>query len=268
MIRLVVVDDQTLDKVYRYLLTRLLHANAEDKPEPDRWQVQVPLPSTPFADVPTQEIALPHSERTIQCPTCRGQTHVACERCTGRGTLEIRRTVKTETGNRLETQSVTCSTCSGEGKVTCTRCAGTGGLMERKSFTFGRRGRLWQNTDDLEGLSQRAIELRSEPIFQGEVNVHDPVWYGVQPLHELFHEATRLEQDDTHIIVAELTIRATPVTEVDYALRGAARTLAIFGFDNAIRDDLSVLDTERLLVVASVILIVILTVVMFFALRT
>jgi hypothetical protein len=227
----------------------------------------VSIPPEPFADIPTQEIALPHSERSLQCPRCHGQTHVSCERCSGHGTIEVKRTVKTETGNRLETQAVECSTCAGDGTVICERCEGTGGLMERKTFTFGRRGRLWQNTDDLEGLSQRAIELRSEPVFHGDVNVHDPIWYGVQPLHDLFHEATGLEQEDTRIVAAELTIRATPVTEVDYTLRGAARTLAAVGFDNTVRGDLSLFDSERLLVVASTVLIVVLAIVVFLAVR-
>lgn len=236
-------------------------------PEPDRWQVEAPLPPEPFADIPMQEIPLPHSERSLQCPLCYGRTTISCERCSGRGTVDVRRTVKSETGNRLETQAIECSACGGSGNITCTRCEGTGGLMEHKTFTFGRRGRLWQNTDDLEGLSQRAIELRSERVFFGDVNVHEPIWYGVPPLHELFQEATALEQEDTRIVTAELTIRAAPITEVDYMLRGIPRTLSIAGFDNTVRGDLSLFDSERLLIAASTVLVIVLAIVVFLALR-
>ncbi|GAC1645497.1 MAG: hypothetical protein NVS4B8_17010 [Herpetosiphon sp.] len=82
-------------------------------------------------------------------------------------------------------------------------------------------------------------------------------------MHELFNEATREEGDDIRIVEAELTIRAVPITEVDYTLRGKPRTLAIIGFDSSVRGDLSLWDTERLLVVAAFLVMVILLVVLF-----
>ncbi len=231
--------------------------------EADRWQVDVPAPPEPFADAPVREVVLPQSEKSLQCPRCRGEKRTSCTRCAGRGTMEIKRTVKTATGSHSEVQVVDCPECGGGALITCDRCDGTGGLLEQKVFNFSRRGRLWQNTDDLEGLPQRTIEGRSEQVYMDAVDVHDPVWHAVQPLHELFDEAAKLEQDDTRIVAAELTIRATPVTEVDYTLRGKPRTLAIIGFDQNVRGDLSLWDIERIMFAAAIAVLIVLLIVLY-----
>jgi eukaryotic-like serine/threonine-protein kinase len=235
--------------------------------EPDRWQVEVPAPAEPFADAPPREVVLPNSEKSLQCPRCRGEKRVACPRCAGRGTIEVRRTVKSPAGSHTEMQVVDCPECSGAARVSCDRCDGAGGLVEQKVFIFSRRGRLWQNTDDLEGLPQRAIQSRSEQVFVDAVDAHDPVWHAVQPLHELFEEATKVEQDDTRIVAAELTIRATPVTEVDYLYRNKPRTLAVLGFDQTVRGDLSLLDTERILIATFGVVILVLVALVVFYMR-
>ena len=228
----------------------------------DRWNVEVPAAPDRFADVPTTEVILPHSERTFVCPRCKGETRTACTRCSGRGTVEVKRTVKSASGSHSEIQIVDCAECGGSGLCTCERCDGLGGLMEQQVFTFSRRGRLWQNTDDLEGLPVRAIESRAEQVYQGEIDIHDPVWYAVQPMRDLFEEATKAEQDDTRILVAELTIRGTPLTEVDYIFRNKPRTLAIIGFDQNVRGDLSLFDTERMLFAGLLALIAVLALVL------
>ena len=236
--------------------------NVSSRREMDRWQVEVPAPAERFADVPATEIILPHSERSLVCPRCRGEMRMPCGRCTGRGTLEVKRTVKTATGSHTEVEIVDCPECGGAALRTCERCDGTGGLMEQQVFTFSRQGRLWQNTDDLEGLPHRTIESRSTHVFNGEIDVHDPVWYAVQPLQDLFEEATKLEQDDTRIVAADLLIRATPVTEVDYTFRDHPRTLAVIGFDDNVRGDLSLLDTERIMVAGLIAVVLVLVLVL------
>jgi eukaryotic-like serine/threonine-protein kinase len=230
--------------------------------EGDRWRVDVRPPAEPFADMAPEEVVLPHSERSLKCPRCSGDQRIPCGRCAGRGTLEVKRTVKTPTGTHSELQVVDCPECGGAAVLTCDRCDGTGELLEQKVFTISRRGRLWQNTDDLEGLPQRTIESRSERVYCSEVDIHDPVWHAVQPLHELFEEAAKVEQDDTRIVATELTIRSTPVTEVDYTFRNKARTLAVIGFDDNVRGDTSLFDLERILLVALGVLVVVLVVVL------
>lgn len=228
----------------------------------DRWDVDAPAAAERFADTPPTEIMLPHSDRTFACPRCEGERRTTCTRCAGRGTLEVKRTVKDPSGSHSELQVVDCAECGGAGLRTCERCDGLGSLLEQQVFNYSRRGRLWQNTDEVEGLPLRALQNRAEPVYQGQLDVHDPVWYAVQPLHDLLEEATRAEQDDTRIVLAELTIRGTPVTEVDYTFRDKPRTLAIIGFDQNVRGDISLLNTERLLVAALVAVIVVLLLVL------
>lgn len=233
----------------------------------DRWKVTVETPAEPFAEVLPVEVEVPNSEKSVICARCHGETRVACPSCAGRGTVDLKHTVKRPTGSYTEVEVVDCPGCQGRALLPCDRCEGSGGLLEQRVFNFSRHGRLWQNTDDLEGLPQKLIEGRSEQVFVGAIAVHDPVWHAVQPLHELFSEVTKLEQDDTRIVDAELTIRATPVTEVDYTLHGKPRTLAIMGFDDNVRGDLSLFDLERLLMIAAFVVIVVLLVVIFLVRR-
>ena len=215
---------------------------------PDRWDVDVTVPDQPFAAVAPIAVEIPHSERTVTCPRCKGETHVACPRCQGRGTLDIKRTVKTPGGSHSEVQTVDCPECKGAAQLMCDRCDGQGNLLENSVFTFSRSARLWQNTDELEGLPRRGLEERSEAVFQGSIDLHDPAWHSVQPLHELISEATRQLGDETRAVAVDLTIRGTPVTEVDYTFRDKPRTLAVIGFDDKVRGDLSIWDSERLLI--------------------
>lgn len=230
------------------------------KQPPDRWTVDAPTPDEPFADVPPTEIALPNSEKSSVCPRCKGEMRITCPRCQGRGTMDIKRTIKTTTGTHSEIQTVDCPDCHGQALLPCDRCDGQGSLLESAVFQFSRRGRLWQNTDDMEGLPHRTLEERSEPIFGGQIDLHDPLWHAVQPLHELLEEATKSESEETRIVAAELTIRGTPVTEVDYTFRNKPRTLAILGFDSNVRGDLSLFDSERLLIIGLAALLVVLIV--------
>lgn len=227
------------------------------KQQPDRWAIDVTVPDEPFVDVPTTEVAVPNSEKSSVCLRCKGETRITCGRCQGRGTLDMKRTVKTPTGSHSEIQTVDCPECGGQALLPCDRCDGLGSLLESSVFQFSRRGRLWQNTDDLEGLPQRALEERSEVVFKGNADLHDPTWHAVQPLHELIEEATKNLGDETRIVAVELTICGTPVTEVDYNFRNKPRTLAIIGFDANVRGDMSLFDSERLWIAALVVTLIV-----------
>ncbi len=239
------------------------------KQMPDRWQIDVQVPEEPFADVPQTEVAVPNSEKSSVCPRCKGETRITCGRCQGRGTLDLKRTVKTPTGTHSELQTIDCPECHGQALLTCDRCDGNGSLIESSVFQFSRRGRLWQNTDDIEGLPQRVLEERSETVSNAPIDLHDPMWHAVQPLHELIEEATKTASEETRIVAAELTIRGTPVTEVDYTFRNKPRTLAVIGFDDNIRGDLSLFDSERIViaVLAGLVLVMLVVAVYFGVLR-
>lgn len=230
-----------------------------DEPEPDRWQVAVPVPADPYASVQPTEIVVPHSERSLICPTCAGQGQIRCPNCEGIGTLEIKRTTKSGGRTQVDVQAVDCPDCQGEAHTVCDDCDGAGRLLEHSIFEFSRRGRLWQNTDDIEGLPQKTLEQRSEIIFQGEIDPSDPAWQSVPPLQELLAEATAdVDDDDTRIVVCELTIRGVPVTEVDYIYNDKPHTLAIVGFDEEVQGDMTLFDTERIVLIALAVLVLIL----------
>ncbi len=229
-----------------------------DEPEPDRWQVAVPMPADPLASVGPDEIVVPHSERSLVCPACSGQGQLRCPNCEGAGTLEIKRTVKSGGRTQVDVQTVDCPDCGGEGHSVCDDCDGAGRLLEQAVFQFSRRGRLWQNTDDIEGLPHKVLEQRSEGVFQGEIDPDDQIWTTVPALQELLAEVTAEADDDTRIVVCDLTIRGVPVTEVDYTYRDKPHTLAIVGFDEQVEGDLTLIDTQRILLIAMFVLVLLL----------
>jgi hypothetical protein len=75
-------------------------------------------------------------------------------------------------------------------------------------------------------------------------------------------EATREEGDQVHAIDAELIINATPVTEVDYLLNNNRRTLTVVGFQNVMRGDIQLYDIERIVLYATVTILIIAVAVM------
>ncbi len=230
-----------------------------EEPEPDRWQVAVPVPADPFAAVPETEIVVPHSERSLVCRACAGQGQIRCPNCEGAGSLEIKRTIKSGGRTQVEVQTVDCPDCQGEAHSVCDECDGAGRLLEQSVFQFSRRGRLWQNTDDIEGLPQKMLEQRSETIFQGEIDPSDPAWQSVPALQELLAEAMAdADEEDTQLVVCELTIRGVPVTEVDYVYSDKPHTLAIVGFDEEVQGDMTLVDTGRVALLALAILCVVL----------
>jgi hypothetical protein len=63
-------------------------------------------------------------------------------------------------------------------------------------------------------------------------------------------------------IDAELIIKATPVTEVDYLLNSNRRTLTVVGFQNILRGDIQLYDIERIILYATVTILIIAVAVM------
>jgi len=50
---------------------------------------------------------------------------------------------------------------------------------------------------------------------------------------------------DSRLIEAELTVKGVPVTEVDYKLKDKAHSVALVGFKDTVRGDLTLFDVER-----------------------
>lgn len=219
-------------------------------PEPPLWDVSVPeAPS--FSEVKAQELVLPNSTRVFTCPECNGLGKVVCTTCNGQGTVERVRKVRNP-DNSYSEESITqdCANCRGYGKQVCHKCEGSGNLVEEQVFTWSRHARLWQNTDDLEDLPGLALQRRAEPVYCAPVDLYEGRWHSVAPLAELLRAAAGVSGEQTRLIMAELSIQGTPVTEVDYLLNDARQRLYLVGFDNEVIGDWTLLNPERIALVA------------------
>jgi serine/threonine protein kinase len=219
-------------------------------PIPDVWDVDVPV-GDEVQDAKPQQLSLPNSMRVIPCSECSGQGKVVCKTCSGKGKVERVRRVKNPDGSiQNETITEECPTCRGYNRQTCTRCEGSGNMVQEQVFTWSRRAKLWQNTDDMDGLPKLALEQRLEPIFDDRIDPHEGRWHGVAPLAELIDTAVREGDEHTRLRNSELRIRGATVTEVDYTLNEQPHRLTIVGNDNDISGDWSLLNFERVGLVA------------------
>lgn len=225
-------------------------------PMPALWDAVVPE-TPPFTEVPPQEMVLPNSMRVLTCPECAGVARVVCPRCDAKGTIEKMRRVRTPDGNwGEEPMTQPCPDCRGYGRLTCTVCKGSGNMVEEQVFTWSRRGRVWENTDDLEGLPVPAIKRRVELVYDAPLDPYEGRWHSVAPLAELLRAAIATAGEDTRLVEAELSIRGTPITEIDYQLNDTTHTLYLIGFDNEVLGDWTLLNPER--VVLTVVLVLLL----------
>lgn len=226
------------------------HERTATLPTPKLWQVDVP-DALPFEEIKPQELTLPNSTRVFTCPECSGSATVVCATCNGQGTVERkRRIINPDNSSGEEPIPTACPDCRGYGRQKCPACEGSGNLVEELVFTWSRRARLWQNTDDIEALPVLALQRRAEPVYDAPINPYEGRWHSVAPLAELLRAAIADAGEDTRLVAAELSIRGVPITEVDYQLNDAAQTLAIIGFDNEVVGDWTLLNPERILLVA------------------
>lgn len=224
------------------------------------WAVEVPE-TTNFADVSPTRLILPNSLNIITCPQCEGGGQLPCTRCNGEGIITKPRTVRNQDGTTYEdTISAQCPTCRSSGRVNCDQCNGSGNLVEEAFFTWSRRATEFLNTDDIDDLLQ-PIVLRNHEIevCSTPINVYGGHWHSVVPLDETLQEAIAAIQDqNTHLIAAELTIKGVPVTEVNYKLNEKDDTLYLIGMSNEVVGGWSLLNPERLALVAVAALLVLL----------
>lgn len=218
----------------------------------DRWEAVLPT-YEPFQDAEPEQMPLPGSRRLIACPSCNGAQKLPCKSCGGSGTVKRTRKVVDSDGKpRSEAFDEKCGSCHGYGQQECPRCQGHGQLMEEEIFSWSRFGKQLSNEDDFTGLHRATILALAKPIFHDRIDPYDARWYQVAPLKELLAEATKMGGEQARLLTAELTIKGVPVTEVDYRLREKPHTLALIGFDNAIRGDSSLVDTERVVLYSTI----------------
>lgn len=227
----------------------------------DVWDAPVPEVG-PFDAVTPTEVPLPSSTRILSCPECAGATIVRCNECKGTGTVEKVRKVSNPDNTTVdETLTTPCPACRGYGKQQCAKCQATGNLVEEQVFTWSRRARLFENTDDIDDLPQLAIKRRLEPVFAGPINPFEGRWHSVAPLAELLRTAIAEADPDARLNAAELKIQGATITEMDFLLDEKPQRLYLVGFDNELIGDWSLLNPERLLVAALVAALALITLV-------
>lgn len=231
-------------------------------PLPAIWDVAVPEMG-PFNEVKPRDLQIPNSIRVFTCPECSGAATIVCKMCNGKATIEKKHKVRNPDNTTTE-EPITeeCATCRGYGKQRCIKCAGTGNLVEEHYFKWSRRARLWQNTDDLEGLPAPLVERCAEQVYHASINVYEGRWHSIAPLSELLRAAIADVGADTRLIAAELTIRGTPVTEMDYMLNDQRHHLNLIGFQHELGSDWSLYNAERMGLVALGVIFLIATIIL------
>lgn len=236
-------------------------------PPPDVWDVPVASPER-FIDVPVVVMKIPGSQKLVPCDECGGSCKLLCGMCNGRGTIDSKQKMQHADGTVEEViQGDTCRACQGYGKVKCHSCDGVGTILEEQTFQWSRYGKQFFNEDDDTGLHKPTLNAQSQLVYHADVDIHDPRWKQVFALRELAEDTIREENTQVRAIAAELIIKATPVTEVDYEFNKRQHTLSIVGFNNVIRGDWSLYDIERILLYATVGILVLAVLVMVFVLK-
>jgi serine/threonine protein kinase len=234
----------------------------------DVWDVVVNAPDR-FVDVPSVPVRIPGSQQMVKCDECGGSGKLVCGECSGTGTIDRRQRTRNADGTIEEiTHNDTCRGCRGYGRVNCRVCEGNGQLLEEQFFHWARFGKRFFNEDDATGLHLRTIESQSQQVFREDIDLHDPRWRQVAPLRELVEEGIREEGTAVRPIAAELIIRSTPVTEVDYVYAGRAYTLTIVGFPNVVRGNWTLYDVERIIIYVTAAVVFMAVVVMVVVMRS
>jgi serine/threonine protein kinase/uncharacterized protein YbaR (Trm112 family) len=265
------------------------------EPELDRWQValspvhdfkdetgvQVVLPgSTKIVDCPDCK-----AKGKIVCPNCKGKSRVlvkqapdeatgkrAASRSSGAVRMQAaepqvveasRRVTPTTAGAAtaalpVEPSLVACPVCEGYGGLKCERCEGVGRLIQRDAFRWRRFVRDIQGNDDLPDHDEEYIrkQCKMQEIYCERANNGFRFEWGQIPtLRELVQKAQAATDDDTRIILSEVTISLIPVTDIIFDLgkfdpgsdNEGLNKVSIYGFERYIPPDWRFLNWERVI---------------------
>jgi Serine/threonine protein kinase len=215
---------------------------------PNIWDVDVPDEDELLGE---QELVLPNSMRVLDCPECHGKGKITCKKCDGRGHIDHVRKTKGPNGRLVsETVLETCNVCHGYSNQTCPTCEGVGKVTEEQVFVWSRRHKLWENTDDMTDLPEKALLKRAEPVFSSEIDLFEGRWQSVAPLAELLKAAVDEADEHTRITHAELSISGATLTELDFVLNDKPGRLLLVGHENEVLGDWSLYNFERIALVA------------------
>jgi len=264
------------------------------KPPMERWAVSLP-PAREFADQAGGRVFIPGSTRVVTCDRCAGAGVIVCAHCQGRRRVYAPRPAASVAvgapsggeaapdplgpGRRADTSSpagaaagamlVPCPACDGRGGSPCDRCAGAGRLLQRQAFHWSRQARTLEGQDEHPALDVAWLLRACAPevvYCQTQAGAPRPEWSLVPPLAALLAEARAAENDETRIVLAEVTVSFVPVTDVVFDLgqpgdAGLYR-LTIYGFENCIPPDWRFLDWERVVCVWIIVFLAVVAVIL------
>lgn len=257
------------------------------EPERTRWQVPLPPVHDFTPDEGGQEV-LPGSSRVVRCDDCEGRGKHICPVCQGKQriyeeqlsdedseealALDIQAALLAqEEGNSKPLRQATlparrvlvpCPECSGTGGFTCERCDGVGRLVQRSAFAWQRFPRSFDDHDDLSDVDEQWLhahcalqdvycETADAATYQPAAALR-PEWFDVPSLAPLLEQARAAANDQTRIVLSELTISFLPITDIVFDLgqqneqdEAGLYRLRIYGFENAIPSDWRFLNWER-----------------------
>ena len=216
----------------------------------DVWDVEVPE-SARYVQVKPTPIRIPGSDQVVVCEDCDGQGELLCAECTGRGTVERMVKVRAVDGSvTTQQQERACTPCQGSGMIACRRCNARGELLEEQMFLWSRITHTLHGEDDPTTPHPRLLNQHAQVIYRDAVRLDDPRWQQIPAIADLITQATRAHVHDGVVLDAELTIRATPLTDITYHVGGRSRSIAVIGYTNVVAADRSFYDWRSIAVVA------------------
>lgn len=216
----------------------------------DIWAVDVPE-TAPYAVVKPTPIRIPGAAHVVVCTDCDGAGDALCAECSGRGVVQ--RMVKTRNADGTvsqEPQERSCAVCQGAGMIACRRCQARGELLEEQMFLWSQITETLHAEDDPATPHPRLLQQHMQAIYKAAIDLDDPRWQHVPALAAMLQRARQSHDRDGVIRDAELTIRATPLTDITYAVGGKTRSIAVIGYTNVVAADWGFYDWRSIAVAA------------------
>lgn len=121
--------------------------------------------------------------------------------------------------------------------IACRRCQARGELLEEQMFYWSQLTEVLHAEDDPATPHPRLLQQHMHVIYKAPIDIDDPRWQQIPALATLLQQVRRSHDRDGVVRDAELTIRATPLTEITYAVGGKTRSIAVIGYTNVVAAD-------------------------------
>ncbi|CAD5118072.1 DgyrCDS6811 [Dimorphilus gyrociliatus] len=198
----------------------------------------------------TKEIPVPHTEQVFQCHNCKARGFVVCSRCKGVKRVRCSKCsgsgwVKKFDAKQKRHDKTSCGGCSGSGKSRCGKCSGSGELIclvcrgrkQLKWFILLTVSFLNNASDYVHRINSIPIELvkgaNGKEIFKYSSNMAWPISHStikeINVLSSQLIDKHRQTYKSQKILFEKQTIKAVPVSEIDYRFKGESKRFWVYG---------------------------------------